>query len=212
MVIAAANEAKTNDYQVKWSAGEMTDYIIRNNRDESATIMDGQIASADGLDIKICLPDSNTSQSALMVIRNAETGYSDFTVTPENEDNIDATFYFEDYALSVNADADAAEFKEDGSINLENADGIVDVGLTLNHSQFDFVMIKGQADGEVQIELDEDCILIKGRLSDFNIRNMDRDGNISKISVEGNKEIKAYMEVENGELSMTYEVIKDSLC
>lgn len=199
---------KTDDYQVKWSVNEMTDYIIKNNKDENAVFRDGKIISSDGIDIKVCLPDGGADNNSLMIIQNAEAGYSDFTIIPENNDNIAATFYFRDYALSVNADAETAGFTEEGSINLENAEGTVNIGYTLNHSKFDFVTIKGQADGEVQISLDEDSILVEGGLSDFKIQNTDINGNISEISVSGKKKIKAYMGTENGELSMEYKIIK----
>lgn len=199
---------KTDDYQVKWSVNEMTDYIIKNNKDENAVFRDGKIVSADGIDIKVYLPDGGADNNSLMIIQNAEVGYSDFTIIPENNDNIEATFYFRDYALSVKADAEMAGFTEEGSINLENAEGTVNIGYTLNHSKFDFVMIKGQADGEVLVSLDEDSILVKGGLLDFKIQNTDIDGNISEVSVSGKKKIKAYMSTESGELSMTYKIIE----
>lgn len=208
LIMTVTKDAKkTNDYQVKWSAGEMTDYIIKNNKDESAVIINGQIVSSEGMDIKVCLPDGGEDKDSLMIIQNVEADNSNFTVAPENEDNIDGTFYFEDYALSVNADAEAAEFGENGSIDLENAEGTVDIEFTLNHSKFDFVTIKGRADGNIQISLEEDFLLVKGELSDYKIKNIDRNGSTSEIFVDGKKEIKAYM--EDGELTMTYKIKRD---
>lgn len=199
------------NYHAKWMAQRMSNYAIKEKNGNSAVIIAGKVVSSNGMDIQSYLPDSTTtegtegSQNPVMILDNVESGNSDFTIIPQNDDDIDATFYFKDYALSVNADADSVEFGKDGSIELNQAKGEVSLGVTLNNSKFDFVTVSGEADGTVNISKDGDSLVIKGDLADFEIENLDRDGNTTDFNVEGDKDVKADLEKDKKDLEVKYD-------
>lgn len=199
------------NYHAKWMAQRMSNYVIKEKNGNSAVIIAGKVVSSNGMDIQSYLPDSTTtegtegSQDPVMILDNVESGNSDFTIIPQNDDDIDATFYFKDYALSVKADADSAEFGKDGSIELNQAKGEVSLGVTLNNSKFDFVTVSGEADGTVNISKDGDSLVIKGDLADFEIENLDRDGNTTDFNVEGDKDVKADLEKDKKDLEVKYD-------
>lgn len=205
-------DAKEN-YIVRILAEGMTDYQIKQNRDKSFNVVNGKIEKNNGLEVENFytvdqISDSefeNGSETGIIQVKNTGLGNSDFTIVPQNDDNIDATFYFKDYALSVKADADSAEFGKDGSIELNQAKGEVSLGVTLNNSKFDFVTVSGEADGTVNISKDGDSLVIKGDLADFEIENLDRDGNTTDFNVEGDKDVKADLEKDKKDLEVKYD-------
>lgn len=202
-------EDTVKNYSAKWYAQNMTDYIIENSKGKKAVIIANKIVSSDGLDVKSYLPVDGSSSSdeiPIMILqKNEDSNSSDFTITPANGDNIDATFYIDDYALSVKADASSAEFGKDGSIELNQAKGEVSLGVTLNNSTFDFVTVSGEADGTVNISKEGDSLIVKGDLEDFEIENQDRAGNTTDFNVEGNKNVKVELGEDKKELDVKYD-------
>ena len=202
-------EDTVKNYSAKWSAQNMTDYIIENGKGKKAVIIANKVVSSDGLDIKSYLPVDGSSSSdeiPIMILqKNEDSDSSDFTITPANGDNIDATFYIDDYALSVKADASSAEFGKDGSIELNQTKGEVSLGVTLNNSKLDFVTVSGDADGTVNISKDGEALIVKGDLEDFEIENQDRAGNTTDFNVEGNKDVKVELGEDKKELDVKYD-------
>ena len=144
-----------------------------------AVFKDSKLDSSEG-DIQIdkyysddVISDEETPESDPLFLVKSES--DTFYFEPENGESVDFNVCFKDYSADIAGKTDKVVVGTDGAITLENAQGEVNVSLALNDSAFDFVTIKGFANGEVSLSVGDGYIDVVGDINNLEFINMDRD-------------------------------------
>ena len=132
----------------------------------------------------------------------AEDSSKNYTITPLDEngnnltssDSISALVGFSDSMVGLNGVGTGASLSDNGGVSIEDAQGEVTIIIDKKDNPFDLVSITGNADGDIDVTLDDNELLISGELADYTISNMNLEAETYSLSVNGNKDSKVEVE------------------
>lgn len=186
------------NYKAKLMAEQMSEYTL-STKTKSAVIIANEVVSGDlNVDFyqteETVLDGEPTDNNVAVILPDANESY---TITPANGESVNAELIFEDYALSVNSDADSAFYNPNGTVEINNAKGTTEIRVAANDSAFDFVTVSGEANGDVQVGFVDGQLMISGDLSDYTVSNMDIEKNEDSLTVPDDTDISVSLDDEN---------------
>lgn len=162
------------NHLLRIDAANMTDFMVSDG-DKTTVVIAGKVVNDEIGVMQQRLVGTNIIGEGTPIFIIKE-GALQYTITPTNDERIDATVYFDGKALSVNAEAKSASFSADGSVKIKNAEGDMLVEATVNEGNIDFASVTGTASGDVTVKVNNDSISVKGDIDNTVVTNTDIDG------------------------------------
>ena len=134
----------------------------------------------------------------------------DVTISPSEEGgSINTLITMGDYSASLNGQADSMTLSQNGTVHVTNASGDFSLNLAINDSAFEFVTIKGTADGEVEVSLRDGKIEVSGDIENYSVENMTRRSSSTNTEVSG--AYNTQFVVEKGKVVAYYDTDGDGV-
>jgi len=117
-----------------------------------------------------------------------------YEIVPAEGEMLDALLTYDDFSVDICGAAASVSIGIDGAVNIIGAEGDLAVDITLNDSEFDYVTISGDADGDITIRVTDESIEVTGSLSDYTVENMDNDCETTSAYISGGADVEVVME------------------
>ena len=170
---------------------------LRLSDGHSSAIFNGSTLESSTGDFQIdryvsedALADEGGSGAANHTLFLIDSDSDSFAFEPEEGSNAAFNVRFEDFSVDVAAQTNRVQIGENGTVKLENAQGEVSISLAINDSPFDFVTIKGNADGEITFSVDGDHIDIHGNISNLEFVNTNRENKQTVFTADSAEDMR----------------------
>ncbi len=191
--------AANRDFEV--SANETTDLVLTSGGTR-VVIIAGQMVLAGDAPVTSYtsedgVADGGSSSGKTLYMLD---GDKDVTIEPYEEGgSINSLFTFGDYSTTLDGTVDSMTLSRDGDISVSGAKGNISLDLAANDSDFDFINIAGNANGDVQVTLRDNALEISGNLKDYTVTNRKLGGTGSALDINGVDRVR--LVIEDGELT-----------
>jgi len=117
-----------------------------------------------------------------------------YEIVPADGETLDALLTYDDFSVNVCGAAASVSIGIDGTVSIIGAEGDLAVDITLNDSEFDYMTISGDADGDITIRVTDESIEVTGSLSDYTVENMDNDCEKTSAYISGGTDVEVVIE------------------
>lgn len=160
--------------------------------DGTAIVQKGSILSANGINISedfLDIEGENSSNSSAYsyILRNDTDRV---TLSTVDGDKLNANIQIGKYSVSVDGTLDSLTAGKNGTVNIENAEDVIQLDLAINDADFDFVSISGKADGDTTLSVTSNAVTVSGEIADMEFTNMNRQTETSTAVVHGDLDAK----------------------
>lgn len=160
--------------------------------DGTAIVQKGSILSANGINISedfLDIEGENSSNSSAYsyILRNDADRV---TLSTVDGDKLNANIQIGKYSVSVDGTLDSLTAGKNGTVNIENAEDVIQLDLAINDADFDFVSISGKADGDTTLSVTSNAVTVSGEIADMEFTNMNRQTETSTAVVHGDLDAK----------------------
>ena len=208
-----AHSDTTRNYGTRIYAGEKTNLAINTKEGGNAVIIANQLLkSSGGITVREqWIPEATAdgSVTAGNVFFDIMDDSSAYTISPVDNmgyvvssGNVDATLIMPDYSTTVQGKVGSVIVSPKGNVALNDVTGNVEVTVAINDSTFDFVTIKGAANGSVDLDVNRKNLIIKGDLENYTVTNMNTAAKKKTVKVAVNGDAKVTMSGSNVKVSV----------
>ncbi|MCD8119820.1 MAG: C-type lectin domain-containing protein [Lachnospiraceae bacterium] len=175
----------------------LPNYTINASDGTYATISNGSVIGGT-LDVSIGwvageLADGEEAENSFYTVCLPDT--SDYyTLSSADGESLDALLTYDDFSVGINGAFESATIYSNGTVDIQDGEGDLAVNITFNDSDFGYVSIVGELNGDVLFQIIDDTIYIIGDLSNYLVENMDNNYETSTVYVEDDIDVQALME------------------